>query len=68
MIDKISDTEFEYEYPDGDRNNQIPLEFNNDGLEIDEFDTLPWEDIKTAYKVIFDNELSAEKEVIQSII
>jgi hypothetical protein len=40
----------------GDRNDTHSLEFNTEGLEI-YYDTMPWEDIKKAYKLLFHTEI-----------
>lgn len=56
-IRKITDLDFEREYPTyGDINATEDLTFNKEGLVID-YDTLSWDDIKTAYKKLFNTEL-----------
>jgi hypothetical protein len=53
-ITKESDLIFERVYPSlqDDSNDSDTLEFTKDGLQIG-YDTLSWEDIKKAHKVLF---------------
>lgn len=55
-IRKIDDLNFEQEYPVGWGGDTQDLEFTKDGLEI-RFEVLTWDDIKTAYRLLFGSEL-----------
>ena len=59
-IRKIDTLNFEREFPDYWGNENQDLEFTSDGLEI-EYDTLPWDDIKSAYSRLFGKSLDTQE-------
>jgi len=56
-IKKIDDLNFERCFPAANcMNDYHDIEFTDDGIVID-YDTLDWDDVKTAYRKLHDKEL-----------